>query len=273
MRIDHGWRDAYPDNQSLPDRRIAMHLTDISHSDASRGNLRFASGHRDQVTMHFHFEQEIRPEVGFSEIVGQSPALRQVLRQVETVAITDSTVLLLGETGTGKKLLARAIHELSARRERAFVAVQDGLLAAARNLNSFEGRAQFSTWLTRIVLNAALMRRRKLHGRVIASAGQQNQDESGLSLAAKLADPRPDPEEAYAREERLRMVKKWLEALPASQRAALWFRDVEGMTTQEAADALHVPEGTLKSRLHRGRLEFSKRLRENFGSQRGDHGK
>jgi RNA polymerase sigma-70 factor, ECF subfamily len=152
-------------------------------------------------------------------------------------------------------------------------AVQDGLLAAARNLSSFEGRAQFSTWLTRIVLNAALMRRRKLHGRVIASAGQQDQDESGLSLAAKLADPRPDPEEAYAREERLRMVKRWLETLPASQRAALWFRDVEGMTTQEAADALHVPEGTLKSRLHRGRVEFSKRFRENFGSQRGDHGK
>jgi RNA polymerase sigma-70 factor, ECF subfamily len=151
-------------------------------------------------------------------------------------------------------------------------AVQDGLLAAARNLNSFQGRAQFSTWLTRIVLNSALMRRRKLHARVIASAGHQNQDESGLSIAAKLADPRPDPEEAYAREERLSMVKKCVETLPASQRAALWFRDAEGMTTQEAAEALHVPEGTLKSRLHRGRLEFSKRFRANFASQRGGHG-
>jgi formate hydrogenlyase transcriptional activator len=134
MQSDHGWREAYLVNQSLADRRFAMHLTDISHSDASDGNLRFASGHHDQVTRPFHFEQEIRPEeVGFSGIVGQSPALRQVLRQVETVAITDSTVLILGETGTGKELLARAIHELSARGERAFVklncaAIPSGLL-------------------------------------------------------------------------------------------------------------------------------------------------
>jgi formate hydrogenlyase transcriptional activator len=133
MQCDHGWREAYLGDQRLPDRRIAMHLTDISHSDASHENLRFASGHRDQVTMHFHFEQKIRAEVGFSGIVGQSPAVRQVLRQVETVAITDSTVLLLGETGTGKELLARAIHALSARRERAFVklncaAIPSGLL-------------------------------------------------------------------------------------------------------------------------------------------------
>jgi RNA polymerase sigma-70 factor, ECF subfamily len=99
--------------------------------------------------------------------------------------------------------------------------------------------------VARIIPNAALMRRRKLRGRGTASIGQENQDESGVSLAAKVADRRPDPEKAYAREERFRMVKQWLGTLPASQRAALWFRDIEGMTTQEAADAaLHVSEGT-----------------------------
>jgi RNA polymerase sigma-70 factor, ECF subfamily len=172
-----------------------------------------------------------------------------------------------------KNQLYRTAYRVLGSHEDSEDAVQDGLLAAARNLSSFEGRAQFSTWLTRIILNAALMRRRKLRGHIAGSIDQENLDESRISLAAKLADPRPDPEEAYAREERFRMVKQWLETLPASQRAVLWLRYIEGMSTHEAADALHVSEGTLKSRLHRGRLEFSKRFGENFGFQEGDHGK
>jgi formate hydrogenlyase transcriptional activator len=75
----------------------------------------------------------MRTEHNFEEIVGQSPALRRVLRQVETVAPTQATVLILGETGTGKELIARAIHNLSERRDRTFVrlncaAIPTGLL-------------------------------------------------------------------------------------------------------------------------------------------------
>jgi formate hydrogenlyase transcriptional activator len=66
-----------------------------------------------------YLEQEMQHE--FAEIVGASPALRRVLKAVKTVASTDSTVLLLGETGTGKELVARAIHKLSPRHERMFV--------------------------------------------------------------------------------------------------------------------------------------------------------
>jgi formate hydrogenlyase transcriptional activator len=70
-----------------------------------------------------YLEDEIRSEKNFDEIVGESPMLRAVLKQVETVAPTDSTVLIQGETGTGKELIARAIHNLSPRRERTFVKV------------------------------------------------------------------------------------------------------------------------------------------------------
>src|SRR5262249_19834002 len=59
----------------------------------------------------------------FEGIIGESPALKRILKQVETVAPTDSTVLILGESGTGKELIARAIHNLSPRRERAFMKV------------------------------------------------------------------------------------------------------------------------------------------------------
>ncbi len=78
-------------------------------------------------------EDEIREEHGFDEIVGRSAALRSVLRQVETVAPTDSTVLIYGETGTGKEIIARAIHDRSTRHKNAFVklncaAIPTGLL-------------------------------------------------------------------------------------------------------------------------------------------------
>ncbi|MCU1304607.1 MAG: hypothetical protein JWQ87_4891 [Candidatus Sulfotelmatobacter sp.] len=80
-----------------------------------------------------YLEDEIRGEIDFEGIVGQSSALRVVLNLVETVAPSDSTVLLLGETGTGKELIARAIHERSGRKERTFVklncaAIPTGLL-------------------------------------------------------------------------------------------------------------------------------------------------
>ncbi len=68
-----------------------------------------------------YLEDEIRTELNFEEIVGKSAALRTVLQQVATVAPTDSTVLIYGETGTGKELIARAIHNLSSRQPNAFV--------------------------------------------------------------------------------------------------------------------------------------------------------
>ena len=80
-----------------------------------------------------YLEDEIRLDYNFEEIIGDSPALKRVLKQVEIVAPTDSTVLILGETGTGKELIARAIHNLSGRQERTFVrlncaAIPSGLL-------------------------------------------------------------------------------------------------------------------------------------------------
>jgi formate hydrogenlyase transcriptional activator len=80
-----------------------------------------------------YLEEEIRSEMNFENIIGNSPALKHVLELVETVATSDSTVLLLGETGTGKELIARAIHDRSRRKDRTFVklncaAIPTGLL-------------------------------------------------------------------------------------------------------------------------------------------------
>lgn len=89
---------------------------------------------KDRLTHEkLYLEEEIRIERGFEEIIGGSKALRVVLSKIEKVAPTDSTVLIQGETGTGKELIARAIHRLNRRRDRTFVkincaAIPTGLL-------------------------------------------------------------------------------------------------------------------------------------------------
>src|ERR1700751_5289180 len=105
-----------------------MDFTDLGELAAT--DLVSASGLGGQ---QFHVEPEISPEYCFEGIVGKSAALKRVLEQVAIVAPTDSTVLLRGETGTGKELIARAIHMHSSRRERPFVrvncaAIPSGLL-------------------------------------------------------------------------------------------------------------------------------------------------
>jgi formate hydrogenlyase transcriptional activator len=89
---------------------------------------------KDKLALEkLYLEDEIRTELKFEEIVGKSEAIRRVLQQVETVAPTDSTVLIYGETGTGKELIARALHNLGARHSNPFVklncaAIPTGLL-------------------------------------------------------------------------------------------------------------------------------------------------
>jgi len=96
-------------------------------------NPRFAGDASSSVNKELDSEKQLRAEAGFEGIVGQSPALREVLELVEMVAASDSTVLLQGETGTGKELIARAVHNRSRRRDRRFVklncaAIPSGLL-------------------------------------------------------------------------------------------------------------------------------------------------
>src|SRR5712664_1308254 len=89
---------------------------------------------KDQLSKEkLYLEDEIRTEMNFAQVIGNSASLRKVLKRVETVAPTDSTVLIYGETGTGKELIARAIHDLSPRQSKPFVklncaAIPTGLL-------------------------------------------------------------------------------------------------------------------------------------------------
>src|SRR6516162_693571 len=86
---------------------------------------------RDKLAAeNIYLREEIRREYNFNEIIGNSPPLREVFRNIDLVAPMDSTVLLFGETGTGKELVARAIHNRSARKDRPLVKVNCGAIAA-----------------------------------------------------------------------------------------------------------------------------------------------
>ena len=102
-----------------------MNFIDVAAVENRDGGVPFTDvvPNNDTMNADMYAEDQVNPIAGFAGIVGQSSALREVLQQVEMVAGIDSTVLLLGETGTGKELIARAIHERSGRKSRALVKV------------------------------------------------------------------------------------------------------------------------------------------------------
>jgi len=145
-------------------------------------------------------------------------------------------------------------------------ALQEGLLQVVQHFQEFEGRSRFSTWLTRVVINAALMQLRRRR-RVVMTSIDEKLDPDALSLADTFTDPGPNPEEMCAQEESRQILRRKLRTLPAAYGSALWLRDLQGMSTREAAEAMGIPEGSLKSHLHRARL----RLRDEVGAGLGSH--
>jgi RNA polymerase sigma-70 factor, ECF subfamily len=138
-------------------------------------------------------------------------------------------------------------------------ALQDGLLSAYRNLKRFEGRSQFSTWLTRIVINAALMRRRSAKSRPSFSLDEAPREDE-LPVAERFAADGPNPEQLFAGTELREMISENLGELSPLLRTAFVLREVEGYSTGEAAKKLGVTENTLKARLWRARHQMAERL-------------
>jgi RNA polymerase sigma-70 factor (ECF subfamily) len=149
-------------------------------------------------------------------------------------------------------------------------ALQDGLLLAFRNLKAFEGRSQFSTWLTRIVINAALMRRRSMANHLLATTSMEPNREDETPLSERVASKGLTPEQVLGRQEILAIFRAHIEDLSPGLRSVFLLRIVQECTTNEAAEILRVPVNTIKARLWRARRQLAKQLRRTsfYGTNR-----
>ena len=149
-------------------------------------------------------------------------------------------------------------------------ALQDGLCMAFRNLSSFQGKSSFSTWLTRIVINAALMARRRLAAHPEPSLDEILEGDPD-QLPAGMIDKRPDPERICAHAEVSALVEDQVRQLSPEQQAAYRLRLASGFSVAESAKALGVQANVFKARITRVRRKLASGLGQSLeiGSLRG----
>jgi RNA polymerase sigma-70 factor (ECF subfamily) len=135
-------------------------------------------------------------------------------------------------------------------------AVQDALLCAYRHIHQFRGEAQMSTWLTAIVFNSARMQLRRRPRQTHVSLDGPIGEEQEHSISMQLQDHRPSPEEECRNSELQARLRELVPRLSPPLRKAFQLRDLDGLTTSEAAQILGVAEGTVKAQLARARTKL-----------------
>ena len=143
--------------------------------------------------------------------------------------------------------------------------MQQAYINAFTHLHQFEERSQFSTWLTRIALNEAFSRRRRIHIvepiRELEAGSTKDRD----TLMDTLTSPHADPErQAYA-EELHRVLEQAVDTLPETYRTVFMLRDVEGLSTSETGEGLGLGEEAVKTRLHRARAMIRRAVTARIG--------
>jgi RNA polymerase sigma-70 factor (ECF subfamily) len=157
--------------------------------------------------------------------------------------------------------LYRTAFAVLRNKEDAEDAVQESWSKAYANLDSFEGRAAFSTWLTRVAINSALMLRRRKSCRVEASLNEILDDHSQPLMDRTISDS-PNPEQIYAASELNALIEGEIRELPPRAQATFRLRTIEEFSTTEAARALGIRESAVKSRVSRAREKVSRGLRK-----------
>jgi RNA polymerase sigma-70 factor (ECF subfamily) len=177
----------------------------------------------------------------------ESNALLERLRRGDDEAFTSLVHQHAGRMLAAARRLLRSEDD-------AREAVQEAFISAARSIDGFTGGSQLSTWLHRIVVNAALMKLRSRRRRAEEPIDDllPRFDTEGYHVAAPAAWETPSDELLEQRETRV-MVRRCIDRLPERYRAVLLLRDIEELDTQEAAEALGVTPNTVKIRLHRAR--------------------
>jgi RNA polymerase sigma-70 factor, ECF subfamily len=197
--------------------------------------------------------------------VGDDPAQRRDLRLVERALGGDLDAfndLVAHHQDHLWALVVRMVPD----RDQASDAVQEAFLSAWRNLSGFRG-GSVRSWLGRIAINAAMDAQRARKRR--PSQPYPELEDDSWQPPATAAD---DPERTAVATERSRVLAMALAGITADQRTAIVLFDVEGYDYQEIADLTGVSLGTVKSRIHRGRLALRGLLEDSIGLFRGEDG-
>jgi RNA polymerase sigma-70 factor (ECF subfamily) len=159
--------------------------------------------------------------------------------------------------------LHRTAFAILRNREDAEDAVQEGLCKAYRKLRSFEGRSSLSTWLTRIVINSALMIRRRKNSRPEASLDEilNGQPER---LLHRIVDKRPNPEQICTATETYGLLEKRVRQLSPGLRASIELCDLGGLSPADSIQALGIHKSAFKSRIFRARQKLADGLRQSL---------
>ena len=140
-------------------------------------------------------------------------------------------------------------------------AVQDALLSAYKHLRQFRRQSQMSTWLTAIVSNCARMQLRRRPRQIHMSLDEPMMEEQEHSMAERLADRRPTPEDECHEAELNSRLREWTAQLSPALRRTFQLRELQGLSVYETADILQVPEGTVKAQMSRARAKLARSLR------------
>src|ERR1700676_496344 len=146
-------------------------------------------------------------------------------------------------------------------------AVQDALLAAYKHLDQFKGQAQMSTWLTAIVTNCARMQLRKRPRQTHLSLDERFGEDQEFCLSDLLAAGEPSPEDETRASELHRNVMRFVAQLSPPLRKAFQLRELEGLSTSEAAHVLGVADGTVKAQLARARAKLRRLMRRTLDAK------
>src|SRR5579884_623541 len=165
----------------------------------------------------------------------------------------------------------RIAQHITHNREDAEDVVQDAFLKAYTNLKQFQGQSKFYTWLVRIAVNEALMRLRRRRPERMVSLDEDVKTEDD-SVPREVADWSPNPEQQYTQAELRDILDRTIHGLPATFRTVFVLRDVEGLSTEETAEALDLSVPAVKSRLLRARLQLRERLNRYFKKRQSGDG-
>jgi RNA polymerase sigma-70 factor (ECF subfamily) len=162
-----------------------------------------------------------------------------------------------------ERQIFRIAQHITQNREDAEDVMQDAFLKAYEKLEQFQGNSKFYTWLVRIAVNESLMRLRKRRTGKFVSIDEDVETDEG-SVPRDLADWAPNPEQNYTQAEMGKILEKTIKGLPAGFRVVFELRDVQGLSTEDTADALGLSVPAVKSRLLRARLQLRERLSRYF---------